>query len=654
MLGAAPPSAYYQETMGLERDDAAALLNAIFAGSEDPMFVKDRDGRYLLCNDAAARVIGWPAVEIIGRLDHELLPLQTADAVTQNDRRIIDSGVTETFEELITVDGEPRMMLTTKFPYRAPDGTVGGVVGFARDITERVQVVEKIRRSESLLLLVLDTLPVGVMLVDANGDIILGNRAGRTIWGESIERGTERWRRSRGWWHASGEPVQPHEWASVRALFEGVPHVDQLVDIEAMDGTRRTIRNSAVPVKQPNGFQGAVIVNEDVTERVRLEDGLAQTQKIEAIGQLAGSVAHDFNNLLTIIMSYVDILGVGLAKEDARRADLAEIQKAADSAAALTRQLLAFGRREVVQPRNVSLEVVVAGVEKMLARLIGDHIHIRTRYADVANIVRIDPFQVEQIVLNLAVNARDAMPGGGDVTITTRTVEQTDAEARARGLSGGGRFARLEVRDTGIGMDERTRARIFEPFYTTKERGRGTGLGLATVQGIVKQNGGAVSVESEPGQGTTFAIDLPIAAAPAEGERAAVETTSLRGTERILLVEDSAPVRIAVRAILERYGYVVHDVGDAAAALAHVAEGDTVIDLVLIDVVLPSVGGPELVAAIRATRPAVRVLYMSGYADDELPLRERPSAGSRVLAKPFTADVLARAVRTVLDAGKPA
>ena len=627
--------------MSLERDAAAAqaLLHAIIGDGADAIFVKDRDLRYVLVNEAAERLSGLSFADIVGKTDHDIFSAEFADVLAAHDRRVIESGATETIEERLVFDDHPRIFVTTKFPHRVADGTIQGVVGVARDITEHVRATERLRANETFLRLVLETLPIGVLVVDGEGDIVLGNRAAKLIWGESIVKGAERWRRSRGWFHASGAPVQPHEWASVRALFEGVPQLDQMVDIEAMDGTRRTIRNSAVPINQPTGFRGAVILNEDVTERVRLEEGLAHARKIEAIGQLAGSVAHDFNNLLTIIMSYVDLIGGGLDAGDQRCADLAEIQKAADSAAALTRQLLAFGRREVAQPKDVSLEMVVAGVEKMLARLIGEHICIRTNYAPVSNVVRIDPFQVEQIVLNLAVNARDAMPDGGVMTITTRTVE-----------ADGARFARLEVTDTGTGMDARTRERAFEPFFTTKERGRGTGLGLATVSGIVEQNGGTVRVASEPGRGTTFEIDLPIAGATTSSEPARSETATLRGTETILLVEDSAPVRLAVRAILERYGYHVHDVGDAAAALVHVADDAVPLDLVVIDVVLPSMNGPELAAAIRAKRPSVRVLYMSGYADEEMPRSGPPSSSNRVLAKPFPAEVLGRAVREVLGA----
>jgi two-component system cell cycle sensor histidine kinase/response regulator CckA len=508
-------------------------------------------------------LVGRPFADIVGKTDHDLFSAESADILAEQDRRVIETGATATVEERLMLNGQSRVFVTTKFPHRAADGTIEGLVGVARDITHHVRTTERLRPDETFLRLVLDAMPVGVVVIDAQGDIVLGNDVARRIWGESIVHGNERWRRSRGWFRATGELVQPHEWASVRALFEGVPQLDQVIDIESMDGTRRTIRNSAVPIAQPTGFRGAVIVNEDVTERVRLEEGLAHARKIEAIGQLAGSVAHDFNNLLTIIMSYVEILG------------------------------------GVVEPKDVCLEQVVAGVEKMLARLIGEHIRIHTDYAPVASIVHIDPFQIEQIVLNLAVNARDAMPDGGSLTIATSTVEVN-----------GSRFARLAVTDTGMGMDEGTRARAFEPFFTTKDRGRGTGLGLATVSGIVEQSGGTVRVASEPGRGTTFEIDLPIVGAPAS-----IDVTS-----------------------------------DGAAALLHVADDKVTVDAVVIDVVLPSMNGPQLASAIRAKRPGVRVLYMTGYAAEEMPRNGPPSAGNLVLAKPFSADVLARAVREVLDA----
>jgi PAS domain S-box-containing protein len=628
------------DLIGSDDEYGPALRRALVDGTHDAVFVKDSEGRYLFCNATTARMFGRPITELIGRTDHELFAQEVADARLTVDRRILVGGSPETIEECVVVGDERRTWVTTRSPYRARDGRIAGVVAIAHDVTERMQDAERVRQSEHLLRLVLDALPVGVLVVDPEGDIMLGNPTAKRIWGQSIPRGTERWVQSRGWWHDSGAPVHPHDWASVRALVEGVPHLDQLIDIEGFDGTRRTIRNSAVPFVRSTGIGGAVILNEDVTERLRLEARLVQAQKLETVGRLAGGVAHDFNNLLTVIISYAGMLGESLVDGDPRRADVDEIRKAADSAAALTRQLLAFGRRDVAQPRPVRLEAIVGAVVKRFARVIGEHIRLVTRFAEPGNVVWMDPVHLEQIVMNLAINARDAMPGGGELTLTTCTVPRSDD---AHG------FAVLRVSDTGTGMDEPTRARIFEPFFTTKERDQGTGLGLATVFAIVEASGGAIRVATEPGRGTTFEIDLPLSAVTTSSERAPTQETELRGRETILLVEDSAPVRVAVRSMLEWFGYRVHDVGDAAAALAHLASG-AVVDLLLTDVVLPGSNGRELADAIARQRPDVRVLYMSGYPDDVV-LRYGPlDPGARVIAKPFPAEVLARAVREVLDA----
>ncbi len=634
----------------MEDEHGPELLRALVDGTPDAVYVKDREGRYTLCNATTARMFGRAVAEVVGRTDHELFAQAVADAMVAVDRRILATGSPETIEERIAAGDESRTWITTRSPYRTRDGAIAGVIAIARDVTERMRDAERVHKSEQLLRLVLDTLPVGVLVVDPEGDIMLGNSTAKRIWGESIPRGTERWVLSRGWWHDSGVPVRPHDWASVRALVEGVPHLDQLIDIEGFDGKRRTIRNSAVPLVQPTGVHGAVIFNEDVTERLRLEARLAQAQKMEAVGRLAGGVAHDFNNLLMVILSYADLLAEGLEGADPRRADVSEIRMAADSAAALTRQLLAFGRRDVAQPRPVRLETIVGAVEQRLARVIGENIRLVTRLAEPGNVVWIDPVHLEQIVMNLAVNARDAMPAGGELTLTTRTAARTDDEAHALGLVGGGGFAVLGVSDTGTGMDEGTRARIFEPFFTTKGRDRGTGLGLATVFTIVETCGGSIRVATELGRGTTFEIELPLSTVATAAELAPPQGPDLRGRETILLVEDTAPVRVAVRSMLERYGYRVHAVGDPAAALAHVA-GGAVVDLLLTDVMLAGLSGRELAAAIVAQRPGARVLYMSGYPDEEVSRPGPVGAGPRVLGKPFPVEVLVRAVRDALDAG---
>jgi two-component system, cell cycle sensor histidine kinase and response regulator CckA len=363
---------------------------------------------------------------------------------------------------------------------------------------------------DALLRLVIDLLPIGIVVVDARGDIVLSNPAALHIWGETLlGAGNERWRRSRGCWHETGKPLEPDEWASARALSLGAPQLDQLVDIVAFDGTKRTIRNSAVPIID-GGVQGAVIVFENVTDRLQLAARLAQAQKLEAVGRLAGGVAHDFNNLLTVIGTYVDLTFESLSETDPRREDLDHVRTATKSATGLTRQLLAFARGGTTHAKDLVIEDEVRLVSKMLVVLLGSSVRLELRLDPAGNRARLDPSQLEQIFLNLALNARDAMPEGGALAIETRRRDHTDDEARLRGLPHGGAYVEIVVRDDGAGMDEPTRRRVFEPFFTTKADGRGTGLGLATVYAIVRDRGGAISIESEPGRGTTFRIELPL------------------------------------------------------------------------------------------------------------------------------------------------
>jgi two-component system cell cycle sensor histidine kinase/response regulator CckA len=521
-----------------------------------------------------------------------------------------------------------------------------------RDISERVQGEEALRQSEQLLRLVLNSLPVGVAVLDRAGDVVLGNPAWEAVWGGGIRSGAERYAKSRGWWHGSGEPIGPEEWPSFRAYSAGEATHGDLLDIEASDGTRRVIRNSAVPVRGADGaMAGAVILAEDITDRVRLEEQFHQAQKMEAIGRLAGGVAHDFNNLLTVIITYADLL---LQEGDAGghgREDLGEIRKAAESATALTRQLLAFSRQEVTAPRLVLLEEVVRGEERLLQRLIGEDVVLVTALTDPPSTVRIDPGHLEQIVMNLAINARDAMPAGGTLTLESGTRELDASDARAFGTVQAGPFATLAVRDTGVGMDAETQARIFEPFFTTKAPGKGTGLGLATVYGILERSGGFVAVQSAPGQGTTFEIGLPLVgreAAQAESRDAPADAA--RGTESILLVEDEAGVRAATRQALERYGYTVVEAPGSRVALDFAARPNQPIHLLLTDVVMPEMSGRELVERFVALRPETRVLYMSGYTDDAILRHRIMESGFAFLQKPYTPEALARKVREVLSA----
>ncbi len=397
----------------------------------------------------------------------------------------------------------------------------------------------------------------------------------------------------------------------------------------------------------------AVGTAQDITERRSLEDQFRQAQKMEAVGRLAGGVAHDFNNLLTVITSYAEFLLDDLAPEDPRRRDVEEIRNAGGSAAGLTRQLLAFSRQQVIQPQVLDLNDVVTNGEKLVKRVVGEDIEVVTAPGPELGGVKADPGQLEQVIMNLAVNARDAMPRGGKLTLETANVELDEVYVQGHPLAKPGQYVMLGVSDTGVGMDEQTQARVFEPFFTTKEAG--TGLGLATVYGIVKQSGGLIRVYSEPGHGTSFKIYLPRVDEPAEELAAsAVTADSLRGTETVLLAEDAAGLRVVARQVLERYGYRILEAPNGEAALRLAAKHHGLIHLLLTDVVMPERSGRQLAEDLAVVRPGVKVLYMSGYTDDAVVRHGVLEHGVSFLQKPFTPDALARKVRQVLDSPAPA
>jgi PAS domain S-box-containing protein len=396
---------------------------------------------------------------------------------------------------------------------------------------------------------------------------------------------------------------------------------------------------------------GILGIVRDITDRVRLEDQLRQAQKMEAVGRLAGGVAHDFNNLLTAIGGYSGLLLADLAPTDPRRSDVEEIKKATERAAALTRQLLAFSRRQVLQPRVLDLNAVIAGAEKLLRRLIGEDIRLVTRLDPALGAVRADAGQIEQVVMNLAVNARDAMEGGGTLTIETRNAEVLGSHREPdRDAMPPGRYVQIRVRDTGTGIDAETKRHIFEPFFTTRELGKGTGLGLATVYGIVKQSGGYIWVDSDPGRGALFTVDLPqVGVHDGDAEAGGDDGAGHVGTETVLVVEDEAQVRTVAREALRSHGYTVLEASDADVAIRVARGSKQAIDLLLTDVVMPGLSGGQLAEILTAERPGLRVLFMSGYTDDALGPHGVLRPGVNYLQKPFSPDLLAQKVREVLD-----
>jgi PAS domain S-box-containing protein len=392
-----------------------------------------------------------------------------------------------------------------------------------------------------------------------------------------------------------------------------------------------------------------------VEERTReLRDAneqLRQSQKMEAVGRLAGGIAHDFNNLLSVILGYSTLLGQNFAEDDPSRADLEEIQRAGERAGDLTRQLLAFSRQQVLDPKIVNLNEVILGMDRLLRRLIGEHIELRTLPGARLGKVLVDPSQMEQVIMNLVVNARDAMPAGGTLTIETANVALDEAYAAEHAGVTPGRHVMLAVTDTGEGIDRATQERIFEPFFTTKEHGKGSGLGLSTVFGIVKQSGGHIWVYSEPGKGTAFKIYLPRTedSVPERTRPNPSTQPPLRGSETILLVEDEDQVRALARNILRRSGYQVIDARNADEALLLCERFSGHIHLLATDLVMPKMSGRELAEKLAPVRPDMRVLFMSGYTDDVVVRDGSLELGVAFLQKPITPETLTRKVREVLD-----
>ena len=420
------------------------------------------------------------------------------------------------------------------------------------------------------------------------------------------------------------------------------------------DGNPLTVRLSGRTVRDQRGRIVAFeMIAEDITERAALELQLLQSQKMEAVGRLAGGVAHDFNNLLTVIKGYGELMLEELKSNDPMRAEVEEIQKAADRAASLTRQLLAFSRRQVLAPKVIDLNSVVANMDKLLRRLLGEDVEFHTVLDPDLGRVKADPGQVEQVIMNLAVNARDAMPSGGKLTIETMNLDLDSFYAREHVTVAAGPYAMIAVSDTGIGMDAETQSHIFEPFFTTKEQGKGTGLGLSTVYGIVKQSGGYIWVYSEPGRGTTFKVYLPRVGGDAENvEGGAAGHETHRGSETVLLVEDEDGVRALIRQVLVRNGYKVLEArhGEEAALLADGHKGP--VHLLLTDVVLAKMSGRELAQRLAPSRPRMQVIFMSGYTDEAIIHHGMLTPGTKFLQKPFTTDTLMHTVREVLDSAK--
>jgi two-component system cell cycle sensor histidine kinase/response regulator CckA len=612
---------------------------------DDVVFRLDREQR---CVDAFGRWLereGFEATSLIGRTTSEIVGPEEAPVHEQANLRAL-AGETVTYEWKLRSRSGVHHMQTTLSPLRGGSGEVTGIVGVGRDVSHRVEAERELQRWARIF----EHAGWGVALVSPDGSTIESvNPAFAAMHGWTAEE-------LRGKPMADlSPPIRRDEFRRMDPAFADRGH--QIWETERLrrNGVVFPALIDSTAVKDAEGQVIYHAVNvQELTERRRVEEQVRQAQKMEAVGRLAGGVAHDFNNMMMIIMGFSDFLLTTLERSDPRWADADEIRKAAERAMKLTRQLLGFGRQQLVARHVLSLNEVVSGMERMLRPLLGEDIRLVTRLSVGLGGVEADYGQMEQVVMNLALNARDAMRGGGCLTIETLEIDLPEGYAyRHVGLDiPAGSYVMLVVSDAGHGMTPEVKARLFEPFFTTKPTTQNTGLGLATVYGIVVQSGGYIWVDSEPGEGTAFKICFP--RVEGEDDRAASPLQpgeAPRGSETILLVEDESTVRTVASRVLTSRGYVVHAASNGHDALALAEELGGAIDLVLTDVVMPDMGGLELVERLVARWPGLTVVYMSGYAEGDKLQPEISQSDRSFLQKPFSAESLTLKVRQVLDAG---
>ena len=609
----------------LTHETAVALLDA----SPDACVLLTVDGRFSYVNARAAELLEHDKEALLGRNAFEVFPEAIQTAFHGKLEQVL-AGERLHFEEYLPSVDRWLEVDAASGPH--------GIWAWFRDVTPLRSVQVELERRERLLRTVVENQPECVKLVDRDGLLLEMNAAGLAmIEADSIEQ-------------VRGEQVfnliAPEYRDAFRALHDRVFRGEGATlefELVGLKGTRRAMETTAAPLRDDTGeIVAHLAVTHDVTARRRLEAQLRQATKMEAIGRLAGGVAHDFNNLLMAIMGYAESIesAGGETAAEAR-----EVLRAADRAAELVRQLLAFSRRQILAPKVLDLNEAVREVEKMVSRTIGEDIDVVTNLAADLRNVKADAGQLQQVILNLAVNARDAMPGGGVLSFETRNVVLgDDGPVRA------GSYVQLTVTDTGEGMTPDVRTHIFDPFFTTKPAGEGTGLGLATVYGIVDQSGGHVAVYSEPDLGTSFKVYLPASDEPAaQAPDEVVPAPSRPANETVLLVEDEAVVRGLVREILERDGYSVLEAAGPEEALAASNDGGH-IHLLLTDVVMPRMSGPEIARSVGAVRDGIKVLYMSGYSDAAVVQRGLLEPGTAFIQKPFRAQELTQKVRSLLEA----
>ncbi|MBI3483637.1 MAG: PAS domain S-box protein, partial [Acidobacteria bacterium] len=629
--------------------EAEITVRQILESAPDAMIIGDQGGRIVQVNAQAEKLFGYSRTELVGKQVESLMPGRFRDKHLSHRLRYSAAPRTRPMGIGLYLlglhkNGSEIPVEVSLGPLQRRDGNF--VIAGIRDVTERKKAEQALRESEERYRsLVIATSQI-IWTTNPEGEMLEPFRSWQEFTGQSAEEA-----RGRGWLNAIHPNDRERVWKTCDEAERTGVAIQSEYQLRRHDGVYRHLSCRAVPVRINGGsIREWVGACTDVTEQIILAAQLRQSQKMDAIGQLAGGVAHDFNNRLGVIMGYTDLVMEALAPGHKSREQLEQVYKAAESAASLTSQLMAFSRKQVVAPKILNLNAVVSDTDKMLRRLIREDVHLVTVLSPSLGNVKADPGQIEQILMNLAVNARDAMPHGGKLTLETRSVGLDHEYANTHAAVPPGDYVLLAVTDSGTGMDEATKAHIFEPFFTTKEMGRGTGLGLATVYGIVKQCGGFIWVYSEPGQGTTFKIYFPRVHESAKEAAAAPHTPiAQQGTETVLVVEDEVALRELACEFLQLSGFVPLEARTPVEAIQIAERHKGPIHLVLTDVVMPGMGGRELAGKVKQQRPKIKVLYMSGYPDQAIFQHGVLERGVAFLPKPFSRYDLVRIVREILD-----
>ncbi|MFA6093491.1 MAG: PAS domain-containing protein [Elusimicrobiota bacterium] len=620
---------------GLQRSEQRFRL--ALEGSRVSVWEQDLDLRYTWIHNPGAH---YMSADWLGKKDSDLLPESEAEKVVEEKHRVLETGRGTRDTVFLRIGDEDHAYDRRLEPLYDERGALRGLLGVSVDVTDQLRTLRAFQSAETRLRIAVTNRRISVFEMDLDlrytwyfGPPLEGLPA--AIIGRKDE-----------------DCFPPETAARMKQLKQKVLDAGERTsgEVEFLIGKKRTCYDCLFePLRAQDGsVRGLLGVTEDVSQHRNLEQQLRQAQKMEAVGQLAGGIAHDFNNILTSIQGYGEMLRNSLPADDTQRADVQEILDAAERAAALTRQLLAFSRRQVLSPTALDLNKTLSGMVKMLRRFVGEDIELALKFDESVGQAKVDPGQIEQVVMNLVVNAREAMPGGGKLVLSTANAELDEEFVRARPGLAPGHYVMISISDNGPGMEPGTKAHLFEPFFTTKERG--SGLGLATVYGIIKQSSGEIDVESELGLGTIFRIYLPrvqeaeqVPAAPKD------EAQVPGGRETLLVAEDDAVVRSLTCKILTRAGYMVLAARNGQEAVQIAQEHKEKIDLLVTDVIMPGMNGRELAGRLCALRPGIKTLYMSGYTDDAILKRGILESGIAFLPKPFKREPLLRKVREVLD-----